>query len=165
MSLWDLIEARQRRTARLPILVGDPSAAMAEIAKVQEAIRRHAESVAGREPTEDEAAEAERLRGEAQAALDRRAATVVWVELQSLPTDEWDGMVAGLEFRENGLPNIRPVLAELLAASCVDPDGQDVERWAKVLKRPDWTEGDSASAEARLFELNLYAPSGDPGKG
>jgi hypothetical protein len=165
MSLWDLIEAKQRRTARLPILVGDAVAAMAEIGKVQAALQAHVESVGDREPTEDEAAAEAQLRADAQAALDRRAATVVWVELQSLPTDEWDGMVGDLEPRENGLPNIRPVLAPLLAASCVDPEGRDAERWAKMLKRPEWTEGDSASAEAKLFELNLYAPSGDPGKG
>lgn len=165
MGLRDLIDAKQRRTARLPILVGDPSAAMAEVAKVQEALRLHAEALGAREPTEDEAAREAQLRADAQAALDRQAAMIVWVDLQSLPDDEWDGMVGDLEPGENGLPDLTPIHAPLLAASCTDPELQDAEWWAVALKRPEWTDGDKASITQKLFELNIYAPSGSPGKG
>jgi hypothetical protein len=165
MGLRDLIDAKQRRTARLPILVGDPSPAMAEVAQVQEALRAHAESLGEREPTEDEAAEEARLRADGQAALDRQAAMIVWVDLQSLPDDEWDGMTGDLEPGENGLPDLTPIHAPLLAASCVDPELQDAEWWAVALKRPEWTDGDKAVITQKLFELNIYAPSGSPGKG
>jgi hypothetical protein len=108
VSLRDLIDAKQRRTARLPILVGDPGPAMAEVAQVQEALQAHMESVGGREPTEDEAAREAQLRADAQAALERQAAMIVWVDLQSLPDDEWDGMTGDLEPGENGLPDLTP---------------------------------------------------------
>jgi hypothetical protein len=164
VSLRDLIDAKQRRTARLPILVGDPGPAMAEVAKVQAALQAHMESVGGREPTEDEAAREAQLRADARAALERQAAMIVWVNLQSLPDDEWDAMTGDLEPGENGLPDLTPIHAPLLAASCTDSELQDAEWWGVALKRPEWTDGDRASITQKLFELNIYAPSGSPGK-
>lgn len=150
-GLRDLIEGKRRRTARHPIQVGDQRAAAAEMAALQE-----------RAKTATDPAEQEKLRAEAKAVLDAQTA---WVELQSLPEDEWDEIVGDLEPDEKGHPDIGPLLAPLAAASCTDPELQDAEWWSQQLKRPEWTSGDKGALAAKLLQLNIYAPSGIPGKG
>lgn len=170
MSLRALIEAKQRRTAKLPILVGNPGAAAAEAQTFRTALAMHQAGVkerakTGAEPTEEEAAQEENLRGQLQAALERQAASIVEIELQSLPGDEWDAIFGPLEPDEHGDIDLTAIHAPLLAASCTDPELQDAEWWAEQLRRPEWTDGDRASISRKLLELNVYAPAGSPGKG
>lgn len=156
MSLREQIEAKRRRTARLPVLVGDPSSAAAEVAELRKQLARL-------DPG-DKAGES-RIRADLEAVAARQAELVAWVGLQSLPDDEWDEVVGPLQPSDGGLPDLTPVLPVLLAASCVDVELQDGEWWSQQLKRPEWTDGDKAAMQAKLFELNVYAPSGDLGKG
>jgi hypothetical protein len=166
MNLRELIEAKQRRTGKLPILVGDPGAVAAEKARLQEEVRKHTQSLKGRERTEEDAAREERLRGELQAAFEREKSLIAYVDVQSLPQDEWDAVVGDLDpDPETGLPDITPFLPELLAASCVDVELQEMEWWAQQLKRPEYTAGEKLAIKSKLFELNLYALAMPPGKG
>ena len=151
MGMWDLIEAKQRRKARHPILVGDLEAAAAEIAPIR------ARLDASKDPAEQES-----LRADIKAVFERQTA---WIDLQSLSMDEWDELVGELEPDDEGGIDLLPVLAPVLAASCVDPEGRDVERWSQQLKRPEWSVGDKRALAQKLLELNVYAPTGGPGKG
>lgn len=169
MSLRSLIEAKQRRTAKLPILVGDLAAAAAEVATFRAALEVHQQVSSQRlgddgQPSEEDAATEEGLRAQLAAAKERQAACVVEVELQALPADEWDALFGPIEPDESGDLDMTAIHAPLLAASCVDPELQDVEWWARQLKEPRWTRGDRGAISQVLLDLNCYAPAGVPGK-
>jgi hypothetical protein len=171
VSLKALIEAKQRRTATWPLLVGNPSAAAAEVETFRKALGVHQAVLSqltksGKRPTKADKAREEQLRSDLQASLERAAATVVHVELQSLPDDEWESLFGDLEPDEHGDLDLGPIQAALLAASCTDPELQDADWWASQLKRPEWTDGDKAAISRTLLELNVYAPRLDVlGKG
>jgi hypothetical protein len=171
VSLRELIAAKQRRTARLRILVGDPRTAAAEVDTFRTALRIHQQQVQGRadaghEPDEGVRAEEERLRASLKEATDRLAATVVEVEVQALPADEWDAIFGPIEPDEDGELDITDLHAALLAASCVDPELRDESWWREQLGRDDiWSKGDRLTITNVLLQLNIYGPPGVPGKG
>jgi len=171
VSLRALIEAKQRRTATWPLLVGNPSAAAAEVKNSSEALAAHQRVLAlkkeaGKRATKAETQREQQLRDDLKAALERVNATVVRVELQALPDHEWEGLFADLEPDASGDLDLDPILAPLLAASCTDPELQDVEWWSDQLKQPAWTDGDKAALSRLFLELNAFAPQFDAlGKG
>lgn len=166
MSLRDLIEAKQRRTVTWPLLVGNPSAAAAEVETFRKALDLHQAGVAekrkgGKRPTKADLQRDGQLKSDLKAALERMAATVVNIELQSLPEDEWEALFGSIEPDGDGEYDLRPIHAVALAASCTDPDLQDVDWWAEQLRRPEWSDGDKAAISRTLLELNIYAPRFD----
>jgi hypothetical protein len=163
VSLRDLIEAKQRRTATHPILVGNPSAAVAETKRLASEFLEHMRVVAdkkkaGKKPTKADTDKQAKIEADLEAAQARRAEMTVEIELQSLPDDEWEAAIAELgdEDRENF--NLSSILAVLTAASCTDPELQDAEWWAAQLARPEWTDGDKSSLASTLLNLNVFAP-------
>lgn len=163
MGLRDLIEAKQRRTARLPILVGNPSAAAAEVDTFRGALILHlaemeAKKQDGKKATKADQDKERKLREDLAAAQDRQAATVVEIEVQSLPDDDWEAVVATLPADDRERFELNAILAPLLAASCTDPELQDAEWWAAQLSQPTWTDGDKAAISRTLLELNVFAP-------
>lgn len=166
MSLRDLIEAKQRRTVTWPLLVGNPSAAAAEVETFRKALDTHQTLLtekrkAGKRPTKAELQREGQLKADLRASLERLSATVVNIELQSLPEDEWEALFGGIEPNQDGDLDLGPIHAALLAASCIDSDLQDADWWAEQLKRPEWTDGDKAAISRTLLELNIYAPRFD----
>lgn len=147
MGLRELIEEKQRRTAKLPILVGHPGQIAARVSAVQEALQ-----------AATTAEEWDRRRGELEDATEAQAGLVAWVDVRSLPDDQWDAVIGDLDLDEQGLPDLTPVLPVLLAASC--DEQQDAEWWAEQLARPEWTDDEKAAVKLRLLELNMYVPSG-----
>lgn len=171
MSLWDLIEAKQRRTATWPLLVGDPSAAAAKVEEARRTLALHEATLdqkkqQGKKPTAADKKRSDTLRADLKAAAEGFTSTVVKVELQSLPDDEWEALFADLEADDNGDLDIRPIHALCLAGMCVDPELRDAERWAEQFKKPTWTDGDRAALSRLILELNSTAPRFDAvGKG
>lgn len=161
MSLRALIEAKNRRTAKLPLLVGDLSAASAEVATLRAALDiQQRQRGAKTRPTKAE----EKTRADLQEALDRQAACIVEVEIQAIPDDQWDALFADLTEGDDGDLDLTAIHAPLLAASCTDPELQDADWWAEQLKLPHWSKGDKASISQALLELNTTAPMRNPGK-
>lgn len=163
MGLRELIEGKQRRTAQVPILVGNPSAAAAEVTAAQAALFTHLAGVAqkkqdGKRATKADGEREAQLRTEVTAAQERQAATVVQVEVQSLPEDEWEAAIATLPDDDRDNWRIGAILAPLLAASCTDSELQDADWWATQLARPEWTDGDKGVISNALLELNVFAP-------
>jgi len=174
MSLAALIEAKSRRTEALPILVGDASAAAAEVAlhrgalEAQQATARQLREQ-GVEPPAGVDERVEQLRANLSDALARAAATVVQVPLQSLPPDQWDAVLDPLEPDESGEIDLDEVRATLVAASVVvdDEDAalRDPAWWETQFGRPEWTKGEKLAVNHLLLRLNLHTPSGSSGKG
>lgn len=163
MGLRDLIEAKQRRTATWPLLVGNPSAAAAAVETARKALAVHEAGVEGKKaqskkPTAADRKRGEQLRDALKAAVEDYLALTVEVELQALPDDEWESLFGPLEPDESGDLDITSILAPLLGASCTDPELQDADWWAAQLARPEWTDGDKATLSRTLLELNVYAP-------
>lgn len=163
MGLRELIEGKQRRTAKLPILVGDPSAAAAEVDTFRSALAVHLAEVemkkgAGKRPSKADGEREQQLRDDLKAAQDRMAATVVEVEVQSLSDDEWEAALAGLPDDDRENFELDAIHAPLLAASCTDPELQDADWWAAQLKGEAWTDGDKAVISQTLLQLNVLAP-------
>jgi hypothetical protein len=171
VSLRELIEAKQRRTAKWPLLVGNPSAAAADVESARRALVLHEEALdrkkqAGKKPTVTERKRGEELRADLKAAVDRFGAVTVDVELQALPDDEWEALFDPLEEDANGEIDMSSILAPLLAASCTAPELQEEQWWAEQLRKPSWTDGDKAALSRTFLELNTYAPRFDAlGKG
>lgn len=167
MGLRALIEAKQRRTARWPLLVGDPTAAAGAVESARRALVLHDEKLAGKDkPTAAEKKRADKLRADLRAAVDAFGACTVEIELQSLPDDEWEALFGPIEPDASGDIDLSSIHAPLLAASCTDPELQDADWWAEQLKKPTWTDGDKASLSRVLLELNAFAPRFDAlGKG
>lgn len=160
MSLRALIEGRQRRTASLPILVGDLGAAAREVATFRAALQAQQQKAGGKDT-----AAVKKARRELEQAQERQAACVAEVELQALPADEWEALFGPIEPDEDGGLDLSEIHAVALAASCIDPELQDADWWAEQLKGPQWTSGDRAAITQKLLELNTFAPTGFPGKG
>jgi hypothetical protein len=175
-SLREQIEAKQRRTSRLSILVGDAEAAQVEVQTFRAALQVHQEQIKGKsdaarakgetyEPTEEETAQQERLRADLADAVSRANGTVAVVELQALEPDDWDALFGPVEPGEDGDYDLADIHAAALAASCTDPDLRDEAWWKEQLSRPIWSKGDRAAISAKLLELNVYGPPAAPGKG
>jgi hypothetical protein len=174
MSLAALIEAKSRRTEALPILVGDASAAAAEVAvhrgalEAQQATTRQLRE-SGAEVPSGLVEREEQLRANLSDALARMAATVVQVPLQSLPPDQWDAVLDPLEPNEDGEIDLDEVRAELVAASVVVDDEDAAMRtpawWEEQFARQEWTKGEKLAVNNLLIRLNLHTPSAGSGKG
>ena len=163
MGLRDLIEGKQRRTAKVPILIGNPSAAAGEVATFQVALAAHLAEIdgkkrAGKKPTKADQDREKQLRADLEESMQRQAALVVDVEVQSLPEDEWEAALATLPEEARDSYELNDILAVLLAASCVDPELQDAGWWTEQLKRPTWTDGDKSAISRTLLELNVFVP-------
>jgi len=174
MSLAALIEAKSRRVEALPILVGDASAAAAEVQLHRAALQTQQATVrqlreSGVEPPADAAERETRLRANLADAVARMGATVVEVKLQSLPPDQWDAVLDPLEPDESGEYDLDEVRSELVAASVVVDDEDEALRtpawWAAQFERPEWTKGEKLAVNNLLLRLNLHTPSGSSGKG
>lgn len=168
-SLRSLIEAKSRRTATFPLAVGNVVVAAAEVSRAQAALDEHLSHE--REPAEstEEALRFEERTSELREALataeEAAASTVVLIEVQALPSDEWEELFGPLVPDESGEVPLDSCRAEMLAASCVDPDLQDAAWWREQLARPSWSKGDKVAADWLLVNLNNTSPSGRPGKG
>lgn len=163
MGVRELIEGKQRRTATHPILVGNPSAAAAELKQLQASLLEHVKALgdksrAGKKPTKADNDRESQLKAAIEAAESRRAAMTVDIELQSLPDYEWEAALEQLDDDEREKYELNGILAVLLAASCTDPELQDAEWWAAQLKRPEWTDGDKSALSQVLLSLNVFAP-------
>lgn len=163
MGLRDQIEAKQRRTAKLPILVGNPSTSASEVATFRVALAAHLAEMdgkqrAGRKPTKTDLAREKELRADVEAAQVRQAADIVEIDIQSLPEDEWESALAGLSEEARESYELNDILAVLLAASCVDEELRDADWWTAQLKRPEWTDGDKSAISRTLLELNVLVP-------
>jgi hypothetical protein len=163
-SLRERIEAKARRTAMLPILVGDAAASTAAVTEALRQLQNH-QATKPEEPDEAYGAEEQRLRDAVQEAVRAQQEMVVQVELQALPADEWEAVFGGVEPDENGELALDEFRAALLAACCVDADLRDEDWWAQQLSGPQWTKGEKVAADRVLLDLNLTAPAGPPGKG
>ena len=157
-SLRSLIEAKERRTAWLPIPIGDVAAATAGVNVARLALQAHQEMLAAREDPDEqsdlEKATGERLVADLGAALEAQRQTVAYVELQALPADEWDAIFGPIEPDEDGEIALDDVRAALLAASCTDPELQDATWWEQQLARPEWSKGDKLLINRTLLDLN-----------
>ena len=163
MGLRDLIEAKQRRTVLHPIMVGNPSAAVAEVKKLTADLMEHMRLLAekrkaGKKPTKADTEREAKIKADLEAAQERRAAMTVEIELQSLPEDEWEAAIADLGDDARESYDLSSILAVLTAASCTDPELQDVDWWAEQLNRPTWTDGDKSALSSALLNLNVFAP-------
>jgi hypothetical protein len=161
VSLRALIEAKNRRKAKLPLLVGDLAAASNEVATLRAALQIQLQQRGAK--TRATKAE-DKTRADLKDALERQAACVVEIELQALPADEWEAIFGPIEPDENGDLDISEIHAVALAASCTDSELQDAEWWAEQLTKPHWTRGDRAAITQVLMELNTTALVGTPGK-
>ncbi|TKJ24366.1 hypothetical protein [Blastococcus sp. CCUG 61487] len=170
-SLRDRIEAKARRTATIPLQVGDIAAAAAEVATARAALDLHLGRVKGRTEaeggpqTDDEQKRTIVLRGALKEALAREAGCVVDVELQALPDDEWDAILGQAPEDEAGDIDLDDVRAALLAASCIDETLRDEQWWTEQLARPEYSKGDKVLINNTLLRLNLNTPDGRQGKG
>lgn len=171
MSLRDRIAAKTRRTASFPLQVGDAAAAAAEAGVRRAALELHLNRVQqrvaeqGGQQTDEEQKRTLVLRGALKEAKDRHADTVVMVELQALPDDEWDAILGDAPEDENGDIDLDDVRGALLAASCVDETLRDQVWWEQQLARPEFSKGDKIAITNTLLQLNLNTPDGRSGKG
>lgn len=164
-SLRERIEAKARRTARHPILVGDYAAATAQVGNLLVALASLEQA-----PDEEKAKAAfkrrlAKVKKELEAARERQEACVVEVELQAMPADDWEALVGPLEPDESGELDLSNIHAVALAEMCVDEELRDAEWWSLQLKQPHWSQGDRAAISRVLIDLNWSAPSRAPGKG
>jgi len=164
------IEAKARRTATLPIQVGDVAAAAADVQTVRGALELRQQQLKEQrlagvdvDPASDD--RLVQLLEQLGAALQRQADTVVPVKLQALDPDAWDAVLDSIEPDEEGSIDLTEVRATLLAASAVDEDLRDETWWAEQLARPEWSKGDRLAINNLLLELNLHVPSEAAGKG
>lgn len=163
-SLRERIEAKARRTAELPILVGDASSAMAAVTEALRLLQNH-QAAAPEQPDEAYTAEEQRLLDAVQQAVAAQSEMVVDVKIQALPADEWEAIFGPLEPDENGEIDLDEVRAALLAASCVDEELRDEAWWEEQLARPEWSKGDKLAINNTLLNLNHSAMLGGSGKG
>lgn len=148
MSFWDKLDAKQRERIVVPIKVSDAAADEEILMGAQVALQQ----AVGRD---DDQAVIEHLQRQVeQAALAVRAH---WadVELWALPSDEWEAAMMAHRAGEDGAVDWAQALAPLLAESCVDPEGRDVERWQTTLARPEWREGDRDALKRALLSVNV----------
>lgn len=170
-SLRERIEAKARRTISVPVLVGNAAAAEAEVATFRAVLDTHLQVLVGRRGTDnppgpDDDKQTAKLRKQLGDAQQRLAATVVQVELQSLPPAEWDALCDSLpEDPESGGYDIADIRAEIMAACCVDEDLRDAAWWEEQFSRPEWSKGELLAVNMALLNLNLATPSGVAGKG
>lgn len=169
--LRERIEAKARRTSTLPLQVGDVAAAAAEVATFRAALQTHQAGLTeraaagGGEPTADDMERTGRLRDDLAAAKRRQADTVAEVELQALPSDEWEAIASSAARDEDGDIDLEDVLGVLLAASVTDQTLADADWWTGQLNRPEYTRGDRLAIVNSLVGLNLHTPDGSQGKG
>ena len=170
-SLRDRIEAKTRRTASFPLQVGDGAAAAEDVAVHRAALEMHLNKVqqrvaeSGGAQTEEEQKRTIVLRGALKEAKDGQADTVVMVELQALPDDEWDAILGEALEDEAGDIDLDDVRGALLAASCVDETLRDQAWWDSQLADPKFSKGDKIAITNTLLRLNLNTPDGRAGKG
>jgi hypothetical protein len=170
-GLRERIEAKARRTATLPLQVGDVAAAAAEVATFRAALQAHLAvlqeraEAGGGEPAAEDLERTGQLRADLAEANRRQADTVAQVQLQALPSDQWEALASSARRDEDGDIDLEDVLGELLAASVVDQDLADADWWTGQLARPEYSRGDRLAIVNILVALNLHTPDGSQGKG
>lgn len=170
MSLRERLAAKARRRAVYRVQIDDTAAA-------ERTFQAHAAALALKLSTRP-ALEAEegfdvaafdvdvaRLQASVDAARADLDACYVDVELQALPDDEWDAVLATSPRGDDGDIDLDDVRAALLAACAVDPELQDEQFWTERLADPAWTKGEKIALNNTLLALNLNAPAGSQGKG
>lgn len=170
MSLKARIEAKARRTAMLPLQVGDVAAAAAEVEIHRATLDAHLavlrqRTADGEQVSDVDHERTEQLRHQLQRAKERQAETVAHVELQALDDVVWDTILEGAPVDEDGDIDLDDVRAALLAASCVDEELRDEAWWTEQLARPEYSKGDTLAINSALLALNLNTPDGRQGKG
>lgn len=170
MSLRARIEAKARRTATLPLQVGNVAAAAATVAMRRAALEGHLSAVRKRAEDGTPASDAdndraEQLRRQLADAEQAHADSVVLIELQALDDDVWDAVLGDAPTDAAGDIDLDDVRAALMAASCVDPELQDEAWWEAQLARPEYSKGDKLALTNVLMALNLNTPEGRQGKG
>lgn len=149
MSLREQLEQKQRRRLVQPIQVSNPSADQQVWMGVTAALQ-----MAQNKPDDerDDAAIAS-LQTQQEASWERVRTHYVDVELQSMRRDDWNAAMT--EWHSDDGVNWAAALAPLLAASCIDPDLQDVGWWQARLDEDAWSEGDTNSLRMALLALNV----------
>jgi hypothetical protein len=169
-SLKERLEAKQRRTIRHPVLVGDATAAEAEVATFRAVLDTHLQMLAGRraegvDPDDAEMEQTGKLRAQLAEAQKRLAGCVEMVELRALDPAEWDALCDDLPEDPDGGYDISVMRSLLMAASCTDPELQDATWWDAQFARPEWSKGDLLAVNSALLQLNLNTPGPGSGKG
>lgn len=150
MSLRERLEAKQRRRLTVPILVSDPSSDQHVLNGATVALQV---AQAREEPEADEIETLRKVHEEATAAVQ---AHFVEVELQAMPSPDWEAAMAAWSGDE---VDWSAALAPLLAQSCVDEDLRDEKWWSECLAGDAWTEGDLDALKMALLRLNVTAAS------
>jgi hypothetical protein len=170
-SLRDRIAAKARRTATLPLQVGDTAAAAQEVAVrraqldlFQQAVKARVDEQDG-ERTEEELERIAELQGELRDAKARQEDTVALIELVSLPDDEFDAILGAAPVDDGGDIDLEDVRAALLAASCTDESLRDEAWWEEQLADPKYSKGDKLAINNVLLGLNMNTPDGRQGNG
>jgi hypothetical protein len=142
------LEAKQRRRLTVPVLVSDPSADQHVLSGATVALQM---ALSRDEP---EAAEIETLRKAQEEAAAAVQAHFVEVELQAMPSSDWEAAMAAWSGDE---VDWSAALAPLLAQSCVEEELQDEQWWSECLAGEAWSEGDLDTLKVSLLRLNVTA--------
>ena len=148
-SLREKLEAKQRRRLVQPIQISNP----AEDQRVWMGVTAALQLEQNKPDEERNDAVVANLQRQLDEALGRYQAHFVEVELQSMPRDDWNAAMT--EWQGDDGIDWAAALAPLLAASCTDPDLQDVIWWQNQLAQDSWSEGDTNALRFALLALNV----------
>lgn len=148
-SLFEQLEAKQRRRLVQPIQISNPSADQQVWMGVTAALQ-----LAQNKPDDErDDATIANLQKQLDAAWERVRSHYVDIELQSMPRGDWNAAMTEWQ-GEEGI-DWAAALAPLIAACCVDPELQDPERWKALLEQDAWSEGDTNSLRMAVLALNV----------
>lgn len=148
-SLREQLEAKQRRRLVQPIQISNPSGDEQAWMGVTAALQVEQ----GKPAEERNDAAVAHLQKQLDDAWERVRSHYVDIELQSMPRDDWNAAMTEWS-GEDGI-DWAAALAPLLAASCTDPDLQDVTWWRDQLAMDSWSEGDTNGLRMVLLALNV----------
>ncbi len=159
------MEAKQVQRSQVPVLVGDLRSAQQAVGAAQGALSAHQMVLREKpKPTKADQKKTDLLTDRLRDAVNAAAATVELVEVQSMPAQEYEALISSC-LNDDGDTDLFRLLPSLLAASCVEEELRDEDKWAEQLARPVWTEGELIHLRAELMGLNMHVPSGGQGKG
>ncbi len=158
-GFWERLEAKQARRAQVPILVGDLQAAQQAVSIAGGALAAHEAAVKakGKQSAADKKKHAQ-LTKRLEETVRAAAATVEMVDVQAMDPDEHEALCSA-HTGPTGDPDLKGLLPPLMAASCVDEELRDEEKWAELLARPIWTAGERDELRLRVLGLNQVAPA------
>lgn len=158
MTLWERLEAKQRRRVTVDVLVSDP-------ARDEEAAARARELWLASTVDGSDEQEVSRLKAALDAAEAAVRGHVVEVEFQSIPAGDLEALVAAFSGDSGEVDRAR-LLPELAAACAVEEELRDADRWAALLGSPAWTQGEFDHLYHQLFVvLNYSVPRSAAPKG